>query len=268
MMSETNSLGVPDPIKHVVLLILENHSFDQMLGCLKSIYPNLEGVDPANLHSNPDRLGRQYLQSQGIARRVKPDPKHELDNVLLQLENDNGQFVFDYSAQYPMSTINQRQLIIDYYPLDSLPVMHQLAKEFTICDHWFSSLPGPTWPNRYFALSGTSIGRTTMPEGVFNLNLHFYNQTTIFDRLNEKNISWKVYFHDAPQSLTLVHQLGHVFRYHHMDQFYKDAAGPESEFPTFTFIEPKYFSDGQNDDHPPHDVLLAQILIADIYNAL
>lgn len=63
-----------DPIKHVVLLIMENHSFDQMLGCFKSIYPHLEGVDPHNLHSNTDSNGTVYQQKPSEERQMSLDP--------------------------------------------------------------------------------------------------------------------------------------------------------------------------------------------------
>jgi phospholipase C len=155
-----------------------------------------------------------------------------------------------------------------YFPLHFLYALHALAAEFTICDRWFSSLPGPTWPNRYFALTGTSLGRVTMPSGFFNPNLHCYNQTTLFDRLNERQIPWKVYFHDTPQSLTLVHQWAHVSRYHEMDGFFEDARGAEKDFPNFAFIEPRYSSSGQIDDHPPHNILAAQELIGRVFNAI
>jgi phospholipase C len=91
-----------------------------------------------------------------------------------------------------------------YYPLDFLPGLHALARNFTICDRWFASLPGPTWPNRFFALTGTSNGRVNMPDdGTHKADLPgFFQQTqdTIFDRLNERAIHWKVYFHDIPQT--------------------------------------------------------------------
>jgi len=85
--------------------------------------------------------------------------------------------------------------------------LHALAKNFAVCDRWFSSLPGPTWPNRFFVHSGTSLGRVSMPNGILDANLHWYDQTTLYDRLDEKNIPWRIYYGDVPQSLLLVHQL-------------------------------------------------------------
>jgi phospholipase C len=259
-----------DPIEHIVLLMLENRSFDRMLGAFQRIFPNLDGVDVAAPRSNADETGQAFSQTPIASNTVKPDPKHETKNVSRQIDQNNSNFVLDYAVEYPDATTAQRQEIMAYHDLDGLPALHRLARDFTICDRWYSSVPGPTWTNRLFALSGTSLGRVLMPDGAFNLNLHLYNQPTIFDRLNEQGISWKVYFHDFPLSWVLVHQLdpGNLACYDSMEQFHADAAGPAASFPKFSFIEPKYMWPGQNDDHAPHDSRRAQELIAGVYNAI
>jgi len=108
-----------------------------------------------------------------------------------------------------------------------------------------------------------------MPEGVMNLNLHWYDQATIFDRLNERHISWKVYFGDTPVSLILVHQWEpeNAVRHRPMIEFYSDVADTD-EFPSFLWIEPSYLPPGANDYHPPHDVFDGEELVASVYNAL
>ena len=103
-----------DPIKHVVVLMLENHSFDQMLGSFRAVFPDLEGVDPANPGSNRDKDGMAYSQAVTTATAVQHDPMHELANVLHQLENNNGNFVLDYSEAYPGTTPDERQQIMGY----------------------------------------------------------------------------------------------------------------------------------------------------------
>ena len=264
-----------DPIKHVVVLMLENHSFDQMLGALKADFPDLEGVDPANLFTNKDKDGQVYTQAATTNTTVSPDPMHELANVLHQLENDNANFVLDYSEAYPATTPDERQQIIDYFAPGVLKTLHALAQQFTICDHWYSSVPGPTWANRFFVHSGTCLGRAQMPEDWQDSVLHpalyaGYDQDTIYDRLNEKRISWRVYHGDIPQSLVLSHQrtVQNARRYEFMDVFYSDANGQEEHFPAYSFIEPSYYWPAQNDDHPPHTTLNAQALLGSVYNAL
>jgi phospholipase C len=269
-----------DPIKHVVLLLFENHSFDQMLGCFKQVYPDLAGIDPQNPHGNRYD-GQEYRQEETTERQMILDPRHEVNHVAAQMEDHNGGFVKDFieanksDKNLSPDTLEQQcHFLMGYYPLDFLPALHGLARDFLICDHWFSSLPGPTWPNRFFALSGTSSGKVNMPEdGEHQADLEGWfqqGQATVFDRLSEKGISWKAYFHDIPQSICLVNQRRpeNTARYAPFEQFLRDAAGPEDAFPAFCFIEPNYNGVGENDDHPPHDVMKAQKLLADVYNAI
>jgi phospholipase C len=266
-----------DPVKHVILLMLENHSFDQMLGCFQKVYPELAGVDPDHPASNRDD-GREYPQAETTERQMKLDPRHEVSHVATQLEGHNGGFIRDFIATHPDLTPEDRDkqcgFVMGYYPLDFLPALHGLARDFLICDHWYSSVPGPTWPNRFFALSGTSCGKVNMPgDGEHQADLEgWFQQTqdTLFDRLAKRAIPWRVYFHDIPQSICLTHQRRpeNTARYVPFEQFAVDAAGPVDSFPAFCLIEPNYNGATENDDHPPHDVMKAQQLLADVYNAL
>jgi phospholipase C len=265
----------PDPIQHVVVLMLENHSFDQMLGALWGEIPGLDGVDPAHPGVNLDAEEQSYPQQPTTAPSVFPDPIHETANVLSQLANGNGGFVLDYERSYKGTTAEQRQQIMSYFALGALPALHELARHFTVCDRWFSSLPGPTWPNRFFALSGTSLGRVKMPESAGDSLEHpelylGYDQDTIFDRLNDAGVTWRVYHGDIPQSLVLSHQRRseNAWRYSFMADFETDLEREGTSFPSFCFIEPSYYAPGQNDDHPPHTTMQAQRLLPRVYNAL
>jgi phospholipase C len=106
-------------IRHTVLLLLENRSFDHMLGGL----PGVNGASAAWTNSD----GQQsYAQTpiehteQDDARTVDPDPRHETPNVLRQIQNNNAGFVADYAAEYPDTTPAQRQKVMSYYPNDAL----------------------------------------------------------------------------------------------------------------------------------------------------
>jgi phospholipase C len=262
-----------EQIQHIVVLMLENRSFDHMLGSFQQIYP-LDGINPAAPpRTNPDIQNNPVPQAPGAERVLANDPKHETrpDVLFWQLRDvNNSGFVMDYTVNYPDSTDSDQQQVMLYHDLDTLPALHALARNFTICDHWFSSVPGPTWTNRLFAMSGTSQGRVIMPSGIMDLNLHWYDQITVFDRLNEKGISWKVYYGDFPLSLVLVNQRTSENRARHrlMTEFFADAAGDPANFPAFSWIEPSYLNPGANDDHPPHDVLAGEPLIANVYNQL
>jgi len=266
-----------DGIRHVVLLLMENRSFDQMVGCFQQTYPELDGIDPnAPPRTNRDREGNEFKQLPTESQQMPVDPRHETKpHVLAQLEDNNSGFVRDFADFYGgKAGPDDRQLIMSYYPPMFLPALHRMARDFTICDHWFSSVPGPTWPNRFFAFSGTASGRVEMPSlknpDLDNL-IFRQHQTTLFDRLNEAGKSWKVYFYDFASSLILTHQreLHNLLNYHKIDRFFQDVAHLKpNEFPEFVLIEPKYAGLDQNDDHPPHNIMKGEKLIADVYNAI
>jgi hypothetical protein len=107
-----------------------------------------------------------------------------------------------------------------------------------------------------------------MPEGIFHPNLHLYNQETVYDRLQDAGKSWAIYYGDVPQTLTMTHMLKYPLNFHKMPQFFTDAKGPEANFPSYSFIEPTYFGSGQNDEHPPSDILRGEVLLAQVYNAI
>ncbi len=255
-----------DPIKHVVLLMLENHSFDEMLGCFKADYPDMEGVDPGAPGWNDDSRGNRIAQAEKTDHWTGLDPKHDFDNVAIQLEGSNKGFLKDLVEAYPLSTANDRANMMGYYKHGFLPALHALAKDFTICDRWFSSVPGPTWPNRCFALSGTSSGRVRMDLQMIAAQ----TQPTIFDLLTNKPRSWNIFFSDFPVSLIFktLRQPPNLRHYRHIDRFFSMAAGREAEFPDFCLIEPKYFGIDQNDGHAPHNIMKAEKLIADVYMAV
>jgi phospholipase C len=265
------ALESTDPFRHVILLMLENRAFDHMMGALQLAIPAVDGVPPGPpIRSNMDPGGKAYKQFPGAALVVDPDPKHENPNVLSQLQNDNEGFVADYARSYPSTSQAQRQEIMAYHALDTLPALHTLGRSFAICDHWFSSVPGPTWTNRLFAMSGTSLGRVQMPNGIFHPNLHWYSQPSVFRRLREAKRSYKIYFGDFPLALLLADQRGPTAGSHFasFDDFSDDAGGDEAKFPDFCFIEPSYLGGDANDDHPPHDVTRGEELIASVYDAL
>jgi len=264
-----------DPIKHVVVLMFENHSFDQMLGSAKQVYPQLEGVDPQHFGMNVAR-GQSFFQRPSTDPVVSPDPMHELEHILNSLVNHNSGFVSEYDREYPAATTAQLQRIMDYFPFGSLSALQALAQSFTVCDHWYSSVPGPTWTNRFFVHTATSLGRVVMPGGG-DQSPHLYagyNQDTIYDRLNSAGKTWRIYYGDVPQSLVLEHmrEFRNLKGYAGLDGFFDDVQGAEADFPEYVFIEPNYFhvpfERPQNDDHPPHSSLEAQKLLASVYNAL
>lgn len=259
-----------DPIKHVVVLMMENHSFDQILGWLKLLHPALEGIDASNPNSNPDfpNTSARVAQSTTSETAISLDPRHDLQDVLTQIGNNCNGFVENFARTYPSCTAGEKSQVMGYYARGVLPVIHTLAENFMVCDHWFSSLPGPTWPNRFFVHTGTSKGHVKMPSGLYIKNEYCYDQNTIYDELDRKKISWGIYHHGMCHTLLCLRLWDKIDHFHRIDGFFKDAAGPEEKFAQYVFIEPSYGGDDQNDQHPPTDIRKGELLIAQVYNAL
>jgi phospholipase C len=243
--------------------MMENNSFDRMLGALfpeRSGGGGIKGTAGNHFNIDPQTHSPIYLKATST-REVQLDPGHNLDNTLIQIKGPNKGFVEDFVTKYSNSRSQDRQEIMGYYPDGALPVLHRLAKSFTVCDAWFSSLPGPTWPNRVFVHTGTSLGYTT------NSILNVWDQTTLYQLLDARGISYKIYYGDLSQTYALIHKP----QVDAMKYFFRDVQGPETSFPKYCFIEPHYGTispSGQNDQHPPSDVFRGEKLIADVYNAL
>jgi phospholipase C len=114
-----------DQIKHIVVLVLENRSFDHMLGDLQQDNRALDGIDRDNPKSNsyeesiePDNPKssafeeRTYVQEPGAARFVSPDPMHEYEHVLRQIKNNNSGFVRDFAEAHPHATDEERKEVM------------------------------------------------------------------------------------------------------------------------------------------------------------
>jgi phospholipase C len=266
-----------EKIKHIVVLMLENRSFDHMLGFLRSDQYDIEGLqgdetipeDPTVTPPVPVRVTdtARYLHDLDI------DPGHDMRNVNVQLFDVpegpfttpplNRGFVFDY-AQQPGNTLQKAHSIMRCFAPDTLPVLTTLAQEFAICDHWFASVPGPTWPNRFFVHTATSDGQV-------DNRLRDYEMRTIYDNLQDAGVPWHIYFHDFPQALALARLRRSAWRkgFQLFADFLADARN--AQLPGYSFIEPRYFDffgKKANDQHPPHDVSLGELLIAEVYEAL
>ena len=109
-----------------------------------------------------------------------------------------------------------------------------------------------------------------MPSGTFHPDLPSCNQPqdTIYNRLDDKGITWKIYHDGLPQSLVLRKLWDRPDHFHDMATFWQDLSGDEGSFPQYSFIEPCYRGAAENDQHPPADVINGEALIARVYNGL
>jgi phospholipase C len=215
-----------------------------------------------------------------------PGPGHDFEDVNQQLFADraprdprapgNTGFVLNYSQQ---KGADGRRLgargrdIMQCLDPALVPVLTALARDFTVCDHWFSSVPGPTWPNRFFLHAGTAKGFLVTPETPAQLVSQFwtspYDMPTIFESLADRGLTWTVYFDDYAQAFALRRLHPYGDRFQRYEQFAQDVA--RGTLPTYAFIEPRSFSAPgypANDQHPPHNLLEGEKLIAEVYDTL
>ncbi|HEY1411097.1 MAG TPA: alkaline phosphatase family protein [Rhodopila sp.] len=256
------------PIDHIVVLMMENNGFDRMLGWMGGADRDIDGVDPTHPRSNPDGVdGGDIAQTETRTRNIDRDPLHYLANSIAQLDGGTNQgFVIDFVRTHPASTPEERREIMAWYPRGFLPALHTMAEHGVVFDRWFASMPGPTWMNRLFAHTGTSLGHIAEPSSLFNPNLHLYDERTLYDEMTDAGVPWRIYFGDVPQSLVLTHQWHHLGNYRAFRHWEADVKA--GDLPAYSFIEPTYFGPNQNDQHPPHDVMRGDALIAQVYNPL
>jgi len=268
-----------DNLKHIVVLMMENRSFDHMLGSLTAVNPNIDGIT-ADL-SNPDTKGnpvapqpKAQYQSQ-----LQPDPDHHFPAVDLQIfggsTDPNRQanmqgFVKSYFNQ--QQDVGHSQNIMYYFTQKQLPVLTILATEFAVFNRWFASIPGPTVCNRAFAHYGTSFGRVDM--NPFEILEPF---KSVYERLinaTPKHTA-KLYYYDTTSStievVNLLQNQPELFGTY--QQFLQDCAS--GNLPDYSFVEPNYSdhatSSGEqiaSDQHPDHNVQAGELFVASVYNAI
>ena len=143
-------------ISHIIVLMMENRSFDHFLGFLKADGIAVDGlVENMTCPRDPNDLSKGAVPiSRGGLDVAPDDPKHDFDNIAKQINNNkmNG-FVYDSL----LNNLDENNSV-SMFDSKSAPIINLLGTEFAIFDRWFSSVPGPTDPNRQFAMSGTSLG--------------------------------------------------------------------------------------------------------------
>lgn len=278
-------------IKYIVQLMLENRSFDQMLGFLYESSGNksasgepFEGL--TGNESNPDDTGRQVKVFKIDHTAKHPylmpgaDPGEGFHNTNYQLFSTdipahgtvpkNQGFVINFKASIASDLAKHYKdtlpgtdasEIMGMYSPEMLPVMSALAKGFAVCDHWFSSAPTQTIPNRAFAAAATSQGHLDNQVKVFTC-------PSIFGLLSKKNIDWAIYGYNRDPLTRLDYtdiQTAAESHFGHFRDFQARAAA--GKLPPYTFLEPSWGAAG-NSQHPNYDVAVGEQLLHDVYYAL
>jgi phospholipase C len=177
-------------IKHIVVLMMENHSFDNYLGTMtgrgEGLPLDAQGLPTAE---NADKDGKPVRSYHlGSTHQVKGTPGQSWHATHLQW-NSGGMDGF-VTATQEIDADADASLAMGYWTEQDLPFYHGLAKTFPLADHWFGSCLGPTFPNRRFLIAGTANGL------VDDLPLHLLDYPaagTIFDMLSQHGIAWTNY---------------------------------------------------------------------------
>jgi len=258
------------PVDTVVVLMMENRSFDHFLGWL--------GDDQAYLDAGRRRYGvnftvaaRQHLQY--------PDPSGKLvatERIVANPEDPNpyricagpapahgwkeGRAQRDHGF-LSMASRN-KESAVGYYTADDLPVHAALAHRFTVNDHHFASLLGPTFPNRMYFHSAQSEGRKNDPGP---LRPGVFDDVTIWDRLSAAGVPAAYYYGDSPASL-LVYGVRMDPYIRVLDRYFEDCAN--GTLPNFTFVAPAFSGPFRTDDHPRGCVNVGERFVLETFGAL
>src|SRR5271169_637784 len=152
------------PIEHVIVLMLENRSFDHLLGYFKNGH-ELSG-DEFNRIDPEDANSEQVFVSNKSDYIAAVNPSHDFIDVENQMYGMWGQvvdpapmngFIKDY-IKAAKGDIETGKKIMECFDPAKIPALTTLAREFCLCDSWFSSVPGPTWINRFYTHAATSDG--------------------------------------------------------------------------------------------------------------
>jgi phospholipase C len=322
-------------IQHIFVLMLENRSFDHMLG-----FSGINGTDavsgrPTTINGltlagisllqlarswqrnaissvvlreggkwpPPPAVSARALLASNISnifdgqsfKAVQPadfvmpiDPCHEFSCVVAQLCGPgatypsggaypailNSGYAASYAANGGQSNPGE---IMKCYGSSQLPVLNALAQQFVVCDNWHASIPGPTWPNRFFAHAASSGGLDHSPStgeiADWDTKDGFsFANGTIFDRMNSLGVNWRLYAGDDLPMVGALKGINLLTDINHYEDFASDLADPD--YPaSYTFIEPSYghwFSDFKcgTSQHPLDDVTRGETLIKATYEAV
>ena len=170
--------------------MLENRSFDHMLGYL-TLEAGWTDVDGLKASMSNVYRGKTYKvrHLQRTALTKDEDPCHGGACIAEQVSNNMGGFVANFAKQRKKAKLVD--VVMGYYNGSDLPVYDHLAREFAVCDRWYCSVPGATWPNRLYALCGQAAGSKD-PKKV-----PIYDVPSFVRHLETSKVSWRWYTHDV-----------------------------------------------------------------------
>jgi phospholipase C len=256
------------PIDTVVVVMMENRSFDHYFGWLaddkkyiergKKRYGKRFRVAGKQRQSFPAPDGTSVpttalLANPGEVNPYRgcghPDPGHQWTQGRVQRD---GGFLAPGSGNDAFA--------LGYYGSDALPFTSQLAREFTVFDRWHASILGPTYPNRAYLHSGQS---GTYKDNTLPLATGGYQWETIWERLEKAGVTTGYYYTDLPALALWGARLSHFQR--RIDQYFTDAQ--QGTLPKVTMVDPAFLTGNRTDDHPHADIRAGQRFLRDVFAA-
>jgi phospholipase C len=265
-----------DRLDCLIFIMMENRSFDHMLGDLprarRAAYDGVTaGTSEPAFGGFADRVRMVTASSIGLTTRIATSPNHHYDHVLAQMGGARG--TMDGFARDVALRTDSPQVATCYYEEAQLPVYYRLVDEYKVCQRWFCAHPGPTWPNRWASLTGFTPALENF--AVDDPRIGYLTDNTIFDTLSTAHVDWRYYESD----------LGIIRTYdrYRLDDtrvlpLYDERDGLEAllkgggPLPRVIFVEPNFVDlapiRSANDDHAPADLADGQDFIATICNWL
>ncbi|VFQ83347.1 unnamed protein product [Cuscuta campestris] len=276
LIAAAQSPSASSPIKTVVVLVMENRSFDHMLGWMKQkVNPEIDGVDGSQFNpiSTADPNSPRLFFGKE-SHLVDPDPSHSFEAIREQIFGSNHSStdpppMNGFAQQAAAVDPNMSRSVMNGFDPDLVPVYKTLVSEFAVFDRWFASVPASTQPNRLYVHSGTSHGAVS---NVPSLLVKGYPQRTIFESLDESGIDFGIYYQSIPTTLFYrnLRKLKYAGKFHPYWLSFKSDAR-KGKLPGYVVVEQRYVDSAvepANDDHPSHDVYQGQMLVKEVYEAL
>ncbi len=239
-------------IEHVIVLMMENHSYDNYLGLLARGDGFTLGRNHQPTNTNPDATGdlvHAFQMANACQSNGGPTQAWNASHISYNGGRNDG-FV---RASGPVA--------MGYFASEQIPFYYSLAETFPVCDRWFCSVLAQTYPNRRFLMAGTAYG--IVSTDVKDLLAPSPPNGTIFDQLNAHGITWGDYFNDLPQvGLFKSVYTENQDKIRPVEQYFSDAAA--GTLPAVTFIDPEFDQESEED---PQDIQVGEAFSSKVIHA-
>ena len=290
--------NLTEKIDHIVVVMMENRSFDHVLGYRAQLpgvvsdglteelikFLNEQGFQVPELYDARLTPTNEEPDQKPFKTKFPRSVPHDLTAVTTQLKkkikmpsgrniNSPEGFISAFKEAHPKLVPGDLHNVLGYYLRDNLPFHRFLAENYAYSEKFYSSHPGPTLPNRMYLLTG-NVQYDRTGEAILNNNNgdNFYlsRGATIFDLLERKGVKWRV--DQSPPSVAMLRMFARYVtdNTHIVDiaRLREDIASEKESFPAVTFIEPAMHHHPPNDDHAPADMAHGQIFLKSVYDAL